>query len=174
MSPMKRSRRKVAPKNIGLLVMIVLACGGAESEEAVPPTPTPVTEKAPAPSPAEDQASGVPMIEEGAKKVPTYETVAGPARYPENAPECPGCTLTGTWRDETGRTHRTWTSSKTGGEIQKNMLDQLSQKKWQIQSNLGQSGQYALDATKDGSRIAILIAYDEKSSDTLISAIVTP
>lgn len=168
---MKRPGRTLGRKTIGFLALLLLACNGAESEE--PTAPAPAVEKTAAESPSQTPASGVPMIEEGAQKVPAYETVAGPARYPEDAPDCSGCTLTGTFTDKTGRTHRTWTSSKSGADIQKNMLEQLTAEKWQIQSNLSQSGQYALDATKDSARIAILIAQDGTNPGSLVSAIVT-
>ncbi len=172
MFSVERSRRALGRNKISLVVLLVLACGGAESQDAEPPKPT-VT-KAPIEAAAKPSAPAVQMIEKGANKVPTIDTVAGPARYPKDGPECPGCISTGTWVDETGRLHRTWTSSADGAAIQKDMRDQLTKEDWNIESALNQSGQFALDATKKQRRIAVLIASDSKKKENLISVIITP
>ena len=165
-----------------LIAALVLACGGAESQNASPESPpvheasseTNKTKETTPPATASGAATGVPLIEEGAQKVPISETTAGPARYPEDAPKCDGCTETRTWLDETGRTHRTWSSESSGESIQKSMLDELKTQGWSIRSDLRQSGQFALDATKGSQRIAVLIAGDEETGKSLISAIITP
>ncbi|MEE3327247.1 MAG: hypothetical protein VX252_07935 [Myxococcota bacterium] len=172
MSFMKRRDHLVGRGQIWLLALVLLACGGAENQDATPRTPS--AKPASTETAAVKPTAGVPMIEEGAQKVPIAETAEGPARYPEDGPDCPGCSVTGTWIDDTGRTHRTWTSTASGDTLQKNMLDQLKKNGWEIRSNLKQSGQYALDATKNGGRIAILIASDPKTRNNLISAILTP
>jgi hypothetical protein len=176
MFSVERSRRALGRNKISLVVLLVLACGGAESQDAESPKPT--ATKAPIEAPikaaAKPSAPAVQMIEKGANKVPTIDTVAGPVRYPKDGPECPGCISTGTWVDETGRIHRTWTSSADGASIQKDMRDQLTKKDWNIQSALNQSGQFALDATKKRKRIAVLIASDGKKKENVISVIITP
>ena len=172
MFSVERSRRALGRNKISLVVLLVLACGGAESQDAEPPKPT--ATKAPIEAAAKPSAPAVQMIEKGANKVPMIDTVAGPARYPKDGPECPGCISTGTWVDETGRLHRTWTSSADGAAIQKDMRDQLTKEDWNIQSALNQSGQFALDATKKQRRIAVLIASDSKKKENLISVIITP
>ena len=162
--------------SLWLIAAMILACGGAESQDsapAKPPVPEIAPEAKPSP-PSAKPATGVSLIDEGAQKVPTIETIAGPAHYPTDGPECVGCTTTGTWVDETGRTHRTWTSQVPGDSIQKSMLKQLKSQGWEIRSNLQQSGQFALDATKKSRRIAILIASDDKKEGNLISAIISP
>ena len=172
MFSVERSRRALGRNKISLVVLLVLACGGAESQDAELPKSTET--KAPIEAAAKPSASAVQMIEKGANKIPTIDTVSGPARYPEDGPECPGCVSTGTWVDETGRLHRTWTSSADGATIQKDMRDQLTKEDWDIQSTLNQSGQFALDATKKRRRIAVLIASDSKKKENLISVIITP
>jgi hypothetical protein len=176
MLPLKRLQRALSRCPLWLITAMILACGGAESQDSTPAKPpvqeTP-SEAKPTPQ-STTPTTGVPLIEKGAQRVPTSETIAGPARYPNDGPECPGCTETGTWVDDTGRTHRTWTSPTPGDTIQKSMLKQLKSQGWEIRSNLQQSGQFALDATKNPRRIAILIASDEKTKENLVSAIITP
>lgn len=176
MFPAQRAKRVLGRKNISLVVLLVLACGGAESQDTESAKST--TSKAPVEAPvkaaAKPSAPAVQMIETGANKVPTIDTIAGPARYPKDGPDCPGCSSTGTWADETGRIHRTWTSSGDGATIQKDMRDQLTKEGWSIKSALNQSGQFALDATKKQRRIAVLIASDSKKKENLISVIITP
>ena len=173
---LNRAHDTLGRHSLWLIAAMTLACSGAESQDSAPAKPAApeVQSEAKPTAPSSAAASGVPLIEEGARKVPTSETIAGPADYPNDGPECLGCTETGTWVDESGRTHRTWTSSKPGDSIQKNMLKQLRSQDWEIRSNIQQSGQFALDATKDSRRIAILIASDEKTGKTLASAIITP
>jgi len=168
----ERSRRALSRNSIFLVALFVLACGGAESQGGEPTKPTP--SEAPTQAAAKPSAPAVQMIEKDASKVPKIDTVSGPARYPEDGPECPGCILTGTWTDDTGRIHRTWTSSAQGADLQKEMRGQLTKKGWDIQTSLDQSGQFALDATKKQRRLAVLIASDSKKKENLISVIITP
>ena len=173
----EKSKRAFGLNRVSLVVLLVLACGGAESKDAESPEASvseTVTEAAPKASAKPSSPTAVQMIEKGAKKVPLVDTVAGPARYPEDGPQCPGCTSTGTWADDTGRIHRTWTSSSDGAALQKAMRDQLTKDGWSIQSALDQSGQLALDATKKQRRIAVLIASDNEKKGNLVSVIITP
>ena len=168
-----RSTRALSQTCVFLL--LTLSCTVAESEPAESKPAS--SESIPIPKPAPERTAASPpaiqKIDAGGQKVPVGKTVAGPATYPKDAPNYPQATITATWLDKTGRIHRTSDSPASAEKIQLYMKNELKAQGWEIVSSFDQGGQYAIDATKDERRIAVLIADGTQEVQSKITVLIT-
>ncbi|MCH2185379.1 hypothetical protein MK280_05855 [Myxococcota bacterium] len=123
--------------------ILALSCT-AESDGAKPATGT-----------ASDSA-----IRETSTGVPEAirEAIGGGTGLPADAPSFPGARIEETGPGPDGRVKQVSISTAPAKTVYDTMAEQLEKKGWTIHSRMSDKGQFALDASKEDRRVAVLIA----------------
>ncbi|MAJ59080.1 MAG: hypothetical protein CBC48_03260 [bacterium TMED88] len=99
--------------------------------------------------------------------------------FPVDAPSFPGARIEEMGPGPNGRVKQVSISAAPAQTVYDTMAEQLEKKGWKIHSRMSDKGQFALDASKDDRRVAVLIA-DGKvlknagTSGTRITVLIAP
>ena len=110
---------------------------------------------------------------------PTRRVIDGGNQLPSDAPFFPGAQIEETGPGPDGRVKQVSISPAPAKTVYDTMAEQLEKKGWKIHSRMSDKGQFALDASKDDRRVAVLIA-DGKilknagTSGTRITVLIAP
>ena len=146
------------------IAILTLSCS-AESEEAKSATEA----ASQPPSPA--SSAGI--------SEPIRRVIGGGTQLPADAPFFPGAQIEETGPGPDGRVKQVSISPAPAKTVYDTMAEQLEKKGWKIHSRMSDKGQFALDASKEDRRVAVLIA-DGKilknagTSGTRITVLVAP